>query len=395
MSQSISTQSVSLSASPSVADDLAEKAEIAEPAAPAEARGEVPAPARPPVQSPPKARRLGRPVLMFGGIAVVAIGAAVAWLNGGRYVSVDDAYVGAAKLIVSTDVSGIVERIDVREGQVVKTGDVLFRLDPHQFRIALDKAEAGLAETRLTLEAMRQDYKRIESDIAAQQAVVDQARAQFDRYSALLRSNNVSAAAYDQAKFALDAAESKLASLRQEAEVQLVKLGGQADTDIEKHPQFLQAQAEVAEARRELDHTVVRAPFDGVVTQVDQLQPGQFLAANTAAFGLVGGSGLWVDANAKETDLTYVKPGDPVSIAVDTYPGHVWTGHVESISPASGASFSVLPAQNASGNWVKVVQRIPVRIAVEQQPDDPPLRVGMSVVADIDTGHQRGLGDLF
>jgi membrane fusion protein (multidrug efflux system) len=140
---------------------------------------------------------------------------------------------------------------------------------------------------------------------------------------------------------------------------------------------------------------VVRAPFDGIVTQVDQLQPGQYLAANTAAFGLIGDDRVWVDANAKETDLTYVKPGDPVSIAVDTYPGHVWTGRVESISPASGATFSVLPAQNASGNWVKVVQRIPVRIAVERRPDDPPLRVGMSVVADIDTGHRRSLGDLF
>lgn len=188
------SQSISMSASPSVADDLAE---IAEPATPAEARGDMPAPARPSAQNLPKARRrLGRPVLMIGGIAVVAIGAAVAWLSGGRYVSVDDAYVGAAKLIVSTDVSGIVERIDVREGQAVKAGDELFRLDPRQFRIALDKAEAGLAETRLTLEAMRQDYKRIGSDIAAQQAVVDQARAQYDRYSVLLRSNNVSAAAY-------------------------------------------------------------------------------------------------------------------------------------------------------------------------------------------------------
>lgn len=391
MSQSISMQS----ASPSVARDRTGTDEVAE-AAPAEARRAGAAPAAPPAQRPPKARqRLARPILMLGGIAVVVVGSLLAWLNGGRYVSVDDAYVGAAKLLVSTDVSGIVERVEVREGQAVKAGDALFRLDPRQFRIALDKAEAKLAETRLALEAMRQDYRRIERDIAAQQAVVDQARAQFDRYSALVRTNNVSAAAYDEARFTLEAAESKLASLRQEAAVQLARLGGRADADIEQHPQFLQAEAEVAEARRQLDHTVVRAPFDGIVTQVDQLQPGQYLAANTAAFGLIGDDRVWVDANAKETDLTYVKPGDPVSIAVDTYPGHVWTGRVESISPASGATFSVLPAQNASGNWVKVVQRIPVRIAVERRPDDPPLRVGMSVVADIDTGHRRSLGDLF
>ena len=148
------------------------------------------------------------------------------------------------------------------------------------------------------------------------------------------------------------------------------------------------------EAQRQLDHTVVRAPFDAIATQVDQIQPGTYLAASAAAFGLVSTEHVWVEANPKETDLTYVKPGDPVTVTVDTYPGRVWQGTVESIAPGSGSEFSILPAQNASGNWVKVVQRIPLRVRVDRRPGDPELRAGMSVVVDIDTGHVRHLADL-
>jgi membrane fusion protein (multidrug efflux system) len=151
----------------------------------------------------------------------------------------------------------------------------------------------------------------------------------------------------------------------------------------------------VDEAQRQLDDTVVRAPFDGIVTQVPMLQPGMYLPAGTSAFGLISTERVWIDANPKETELTWVKPGDTVDVTIDTYPGRTWTGVVESISAGSGSQFSIIPAQNASGNWVKVVQRIPLRIEVQTKPGDPPLRAGMSVVADIDTGHTRSLHDLY
>src|SRR5438067_4061019 len=342
------------------------------------------------------ARSLGRKrtlrlLLMVGGILVVLIAALTFWLRGGRYVSADDAYVRAAKLMVSTDVSGIVTDVDVREGQAVKAGDVLFRIDPRQFRIALDNAQAQLRQTALAIEAMKQDYKRMQEDIHAQEAQVELDQANFDRYAGLVKSESVSRANYDQARFTLAADKRKLESLKQQAEVQLARLSGNPDIPVAEHPQYQQAKAQVEEAQRQLDHTVVRAPFNGIVTQVDALQPGTYLVSqtaaltNTGAVGLVSTDNVWIDANIKETDLTYVKRGDPVGIFVDAYPNHVWTGSVESISPASGAEFSILPAQNASGNWVKVVQRITVRIRVIRKPDDPVLRAGMSATVDIDT----------
>jgi membrane fusion protein (multidrug efflux system) len=352
------------------------------------------------------ARSLGRKrtlrlLLMVGGILVVLVAALTFWLRGGRYVSADDAYVRAAKLMVSTDVSGLVTAVDVREGQTVKAGDVLFRIDPKQFQIALENAKAQLQQTALNIEAMKQDYKRMQEDILAQQAQVELDQANFDRYAVLVRSESVSKANYDQARFTLAADKKKLESLKQQAQVQLARLGGNPDIVVSEHPQYQQAKANVDEAQRQLDHTVVRAPFNGIVTQVDTLQPGTYLVSqtaaltNTGAVGLVATDNVWIDAHVKETDLTHVKPGDPVGIFVDTYPSRAWSGSVESISPASGAEFSILPAQNASGNWVKVVQRISVRIRVDRKPDDPILRAGMSVTVDIDTGHRRSLSELF
>jgi membrane fusion protein, multidrug efflux system len=365
----------------------------------------VPAPdADRPEQPTGATRRHGRNrlrmLLMAGGILAVAAVAGVMWLDGGRYVSTDDASVQAAKLMVSTDVSGLVSSVDVHEGQAVKAGDVLFRIDPRQFQIALDNAKANLAETALTVESMKQDYRRMLSDVAAQQAKVDLDQATYDRYADLVRTDAVSRANYDQARFTLAADKSTLESLRQQAAVQLARLGGNADIPVTQHPQYLEAKAQVDEAQRQLDHTVVRAPFDGTATQVDALQPGTYLVSqtaaltNTGAIALVSTDNIWVDAEMKETDLTYVKPGDHVDVTVDTYPGRVWSGTVESISPASGSEFSILPPQNASGNWVKIVQRIPVRIRIDRKSQQLPLRAGMSVTVEIDTGHHRALSEI-
>ncbi|MFZ3308814.1 MAG: HlyD family secretion protein, partial [Xanthobacteraceae bacterium] len=305
--------------------------------------------------------------------------------------STDDAYVDAEKVGISTDVSGIVQDVDVSDNQHVKAGQVLYRLDPRQFQIALDNAKANLAQTALMIDAMKQDYKRMLSDVAAEQSQVGLDQTNYNRDVMLLRSATVSQAIYDQAQSTLDTDKSKLESLRQQAQVQLAKLDGNADIPVEQHPQYQQAQAKVEEAQRQLDHTIVTAPFAGLVTNVPAIAPGKYLAASTTAFYLVDTDHVWIDAQPKETELTYVRPGQKATVTVDAYPDVSWQGSVESVSPVASQEFSLLPAQNTSGNWVKVVQRVPMRIRVDtSDKNKPPLRAGMSAVADIDTGHARG-----
>jgi membrane fusion protein (multidrug efflux system) len=366
-----------------------------------------------PVEPPPKPavervrrekRRVGsrqrlRKVL-FALLPLVLIAGGYWYVTGGRVMSTDDAYVEADKVGVSTDVSGIVQDVDVGENQHVTAGQVLYRLDPRQFQIALDNAKANLAQTVLAIEAMKKDYARMLSDIDAQKAQVGLDRITDERDAALLKTNAVSKAVYDQAHFTLRADQGKLASLEQQAQVQLARLGGSVDLPVAEHPQYLQAKAQVDEAQRQLDHTVVRASFAGIVTNVPSIAPGKYLAASTTAFYLVATDHVWVDANPKETELTHVRPGQPVTVTVDTYPNREWHGTVESISPAAAQEFQLLPAQNTSGNWVKVVQRIPMRVRVDTSNDQgaaadskdrPPLRAGMSVEVSVDTGHARGL----
>ena len=348
----------------------------------------------------PQSRQQLRTWLMAGGILLVAAAATAMWLRAGRYASTDNAYIHAAKLMVSTDVSGIVSSIEVREGQAVKAGDILFRIDPQQYEIALSNAKANLEQTALTIESMKLDYKRMMSAVAAQEAKVELDQATFDRYEPLASKDFLSKANFDQARFTLRADKETLESLKRQAQVQLARLMGNPDLAVAQHPQYLQAKAQVDEAQRELGHTIVRAPFDGRVTQADALQPGTYLVAqtaaltNTGAIGLISTENMWVEANMKETDLTYVKRGDPVDITVDSYPGQTWEGSVDSIAPASGSEFSILPAQNSSGNWVKVVQRIAIRIKLDPAPGKPELRAGMSVTVEIDTGHRKSLADL-
>ena len=341
------------------------------------------------------ATRIMRPLLMIGGVAVVIVGGLFYWLSGGRYVSIDDAYVRAAKVAVSTDVSGIVAEVAVKEGEVVKQGQVLLRLDSRQFRIAVDGARANQAQVALNLEAMKRDYQRMLRDADAKQAQVQSDQVTADRLGNLVKGGGVTRQDFDDAHFKLVADQQMLESLRVQAQVQLARLGGNADADVKTLPQYLQAQAQLEEAQRQLDHTVIYAPFDSIATQVDSVQPGMYMTASTAAFGLVSTDRVWIEGNPKETELTFAKPGDRVEVTVDTYPGRTWSGVVDSIAPASGSEFSVLPAQNSSGNWVKVVQRIPLRVKVDRQADDPPFRAGMSVVVSVDTGHKRSLAELF
>ena len=242
---------------------------------------------------------------------------------------------------------------------------------------------------------MKQDYRRMLGDIDAQRAQVALAQSNLDRVVPLLKRKFVAQAAYDQARYGLSAEQQKLASLQDQAKSQLAKLGGSANVDAKTHPQYLQAKAQADEAQRQLDHTTVRAPFAGIATQVSSLQPGVYVVSSMAAFsssaavGLVSTDRVWIDANLKETDLTWVKPGDSVDVTIDTYPGKTWHAQVESIGAATGAEFSLLPSSNSSGNWTKVVQRVPIRVHVDHEAGDPTLRSGMSASVEIDTGHSR------
>lgn len=333
---------------------------------------------------------------LFGlGAALLVIGGFWYYLSTGRYVSTTDAYVQGNVLTVSTDVSGVVDRIDVAEGQRVAAGQVLFQLDPDKFRIALNNARANVDQIALTLRSLQADYQRAERQVAAQQAAVQADQDTYNRYAALVQRNDITRQQFDDARHKL--AQDQATVGADEANVQsvLARLGGKADAPIEQMPAYQQAQSQLAEAQRQYDHSIVRAPFAGVVTQVNKLQPGQFLSAGTAAFGLVQSGDMWVAAEPKETTLTHVRPGQTATVTVDAYPGLTWQGTVQSVAVATDQEFSLLPAQNSSGNWVKVVQRVPVRVDIKPDPNQPPLSAGMSAEVSIDTHHQRKLADLF
>jgi membrane fusion protein (multidrug efflux system) len=335
-------------------------------------------------------RSLLRPVL-FALLPIALVVGAYLYVTGGAVMETDNAYIQADTVAVSTDVSGMVQQVLVTDNQKVLKGGVLFKLDPKPYRFALERAEAQVGTTKNDLLAMQASYRNMEAQVQQAKADVDFNMTNFKRQEQLLTNNFTPRATYDAAKNTLQSSQQKLASLQQQLEGLAANLNGDPNAPIEDHPRYKDAVAARDEAARQLDHTTVRAPFDGVVTNVPTLQPGQYLAASTVAFNLVSSDHVWVQANPKETELTYVKSGQKATIEIDTYPGVEWSGTVDSISPASSSSFSLLPAENSSGNWVKVVQRIPLRVRVQNEPGKPPLRVGMSVELNVDTGHARGL----
>src|SRR6266851_347485 len=326
-----------------------------------------------------------RRTLLFALLPVALIAGGYFYVTGGAVMSTDNAYVQADTVGLSTDVAGIVTQVLVHDNQKVAKGDILFKLDPLQFQLALDRAEAQVGNTRNDLVALQSSYRNMQAQIDQAQKDVDFNMVNFKRQEQLVANNFTPRATFDAARNSLEGSQQKLASLQQQLAGLAANLNGDPAAPIENHPKYKDAVAARNEAARQLAHTIVRAPFAGIVTNVPSLQPGQYLAAAATAFN--------------KTELTYVKPEQKVTVDVDTYPGERWAGRVDSISPASASSFSLLPAENTSGNWVKVVQRIPMRILVNNAPGKPPLRVGMSVEVNVDTGHARGfpsfITDLF
>ncbi|MBA8879840.1 HlyD family secretion protein [Phyllobacterium myrsinacearum] len=357
--------------------------------APAATRVNEPVPL--PDIAPPKSRRSRTRSILFAALPIALIVGGYFYVTGGQVMSTDNAYVQADVVGVSTDISGLVTSVDVHDNETVKQGQILFRINPDVYRIALEGAQAQLGTVRNQILNLQASYKQTLAEIAQAESDIPFYQKTLQRQADLTNTAAVSKATYDQAKHDLDAAQQKVDVAKAQAATTLAQLGNNADQPVEQNPSYLAAQATVDKAQHDFDAATVRAPFDGVVTNVSSLQVGAYLQASQAGFSLVSTTHMWVAASPKETELTYVKPGQQVTVTVDTYPGVEWKGTVTSISPASGSSFSLLPAQNTTGNWVKVVQRIPMLVSIDDMAGKPPLRVGMSVTAGVDTGHARGL----
>jgi len=331
--------------------------------------------------------RFVRLLLMLSLPLVVALAGGYYYVVSGRYVSTDDAYVQADKVMLSTSVAGRVAEVDVHENELVKQGQVLFKLDDRPYQYALDQARARLASQRLQVDSLRASYREKLANLKAAEDTVDFMQRQFDRNKALASKDFVPKSQYDSSYHDLQTAQQAVASTKEQIANILASLGGNPDLPTDQHPLVQLAAAQVAQAELDLQHTVVHAPSDGIVSKVDSLQVGQWLSIGTPAFALLS-THVWVQANFKETDLTYMHPGNTATITVDTYPGQVFEARVDSISPGTGSEFSVLPPQNATGNWVKVTQRVPVRVELTQTDPNMPLRSGMSAVVEVDTGHK-------
>ena len=353
---------------------------------PAQAAAATAAPAATPAAPPAKPKNKGRRyLLMFGLPVILAVGGGYFYLTGGRYIDTDNAYVQQSKVSISPDIAGRVVSVSVHENQAVKAGDTLFKLDPEPFQIALDQANAALASARVNVEQLRVAYGTAQAKLASAQATLEIRQRELDRQSSLAGKGVSTAATVDDTTLAFQTAQSAVTLAQQEVANATAALGGDPEIKTEDHPAVRTALAAKENAERNLAKTTVVAPASGIVSQVASLNVGQFVGAGTTIASLVETGDTWVQANFKETQLADLIAGQPAEITVDAYPGLKLKGHVDSIGAATGAEFALIPAQNATGNWIKVVQRIPVKIRVDEDSADV-LRTGMSAVVAVDTG---------
>lgn len=336
----------------------------------------------------PLRTRLRLPLMLAGPIVVV-VAASWWYLTSGRYVSTDDAYVQAPRTMISSDVAGRVIAVEVRDNQRVTAGQVLFRLDPKSYQIAVNDAEAQLGVARLQVQALKATYQQKVADAKGAEDTLEYQQHEYERQKKLLGSGVSSQAQFDQVSNALEVARQRLASTRHDIGNVLAQLGGNPDVPVNDHPTVQRAQAVVDAKNVDLADTVIRAAEDGIVTKVEQLQVGSYITAATPLFSLISDR-LWVEANFKETELTYMRPGQEATVDIDTYPDMQFRAKVASLSPGTGLTFSLLPPENATGNWVKVVQRLPVRLTLENvDPRSSPLHAGLSATVEVDTHYRR------
>jgi membrane fusion protein (multidrug efflux system) len=353
-----------------------------------------------PVSLLARLRRSGRvpglraTLLLIIPAAMACVGLALYFFSG-RYVTTDNAYIGAQKVLITPEVSGKVVSITVQEGQLLKPGDELFAIDPVPYRLAAQEAEARLARVKTDFEGLKNTLASLGKQIVLSQEALAAAQSDYDRKVALLGNRISTPSDVDRSRAALVAAKAQLELLQQQEASVRIQLLGDPALPLDRFPQYIEATAARDRSQRDLANTTLRAPIAGVATQVTSIQMGRYLTAGTAVFSIIDSANVWIDANPKETDLTYVRPGQPVAITIDAFPSRRWTGTVGAISPGTGAQFSILPPQNAAGNWIKIVQRVPVRIEFAPGQDLRRLRSGMSAVIEIDTGRMGRIASLF
>lgn len=334
--------------------------------------------------------RVTRAVLLLGVPLIAALTGLYLFARSGHYVSTDNAYVKADIVAVSAEVSGRVIEVSARDNTTVEAGALLFRIDPTPFRIALARAQAQMDVVRTEVQSLRAEYRSaILERTEARERIAFLTR-QLDRLTELRERGMVRADVYDEARHNRDVARVRLSSVEERINRVLASLAGNPDLPAEQHPRFEEAKAAFDAASMDIARCEVHAPASGVVSNM-RLQPGEHVAMGVPVFSLISDGPIWIEANFKETQLTHVRIGQHVQVIADAYPDVAWQGAVEAIAPATGAEFAILPPQNATGNWVKVVQRVPVRISVEPRHEQTQLRAGMTVTARIDTGRARGL----
>ena len=341
------------------------------------------------VAKPARSRGSLRLVLLVVIPLIALVAGGYFYLTSGRYISTDNAYIGAQKVLITPDISGKISNVLVTEGQHVNAGDALIEIDPEPFRIAVTQAEARLAAVRTEYANLKTNFTSLQKRIALARETLELKQRDLDRKNTLVANRTGSQADLDNSMTLLVVAKTALEQLEMQQESIRNQLLGNENLPIEKYPPYAQAAAAVDQAKRDLDHAVLRAPIAGMATQVASIQLGRYVTAGTPVFSLIDDAHPWVDANPKETDITHLKVGQPVNISVDTFPDRKFRGVVAAVSPGTGAQFAILPPQNASGNWVKVVQRVPMRIEFDAGEDVSNLRSGMSVTVDIDTGRQN------
>ncbi|TIV72664.1 MAG: HlyD family secretion protein [Mesorhizobium sp.] len=368
----------------------------------AELIAEVPAqPAPAPVsmapapQPAPKKRRLGRFLLMIALPLALLAGGAYVWVTGGRYQETENANLQQARISIASDTAGRIVQVGIADNQTVKAGDLLFVIDPEPYRIALAQADAAVAAARLNVEQLRAAYSQAMAQEKSASSEVEYAQSQYDRAADLAQKGINAKSSLDEARNDLDKAKQQLAVAEQGIASAKAALGGNPDIETDRHPTVMSAIAARDKAAYDLAQTTVKAPADGVVYQASSFKVGQYVAVGTPLFALVETGDTWIDANFKETQLTHMKPGQKAEIVVDTYPGRIFEATVKAIGAGTGAEFSLLPAQNATGNWVKVTQRIPVRLELADPDAKMALRTGMSATVTVDTGVARGLPSIF
>jgi len=373
-------------------DEKVTELEMEAPAQPAAAPTPATVAVAPPVQPAPapvkKKRRLGRLLLMVALPAALAVGGGYVWVTGGRYQETENANLQQAKVSIASDTAGRIVQVDIFDNQSVKQGDVLFAIDPEPYRIALAQADAAVAGARLNVEQLRAAYGQSMAQQKSDTSEVVFAQSQFDRAADLAQKGINAKSSLDQAKNDLDKAKQQLAVAEQGIISAKAALGGNPDIETDKHPTVMAALAARDKAAYDLAQTTVKAPADGVVSQASSFKVGQYVGSGTPLFSLV-------ETNFKETQLTHMTSGQKAEIVVDTYPGRSFEATVKAIGAGTGAEFSLLPAQNATGNWVKVTQRIPVRLELTDADAKMALRTGMSATVTVDTGVARGFPAIF